>query len=89
MRHAFVLSQKTFTKAFKDEDITSLQYGALDLVSFNPGVGHKAVAAARSTAPSVLTTTLKPLLASGKITNEPLPGDRRQSAYHLSEAAKT
>ena len=89
MRHAFVFSQKTFTEAFKDEDITSLQYGAVDLVSFNPGVGHKAVAAALSTAPSILTTALKPLLTSGNITNEPRPGDRRQSAYHLSEAAKT
>src|SRR3546814_421669 len=48
--------------------------------------GHGALAEAMATAPSVVTTAMKPLRAAGHVVLEETPGgDARRSGYHLSE----
>ena len=89
LRPAYVQAQKTCADTFKEEDITSLQFGAIDLILLNPGVAHKDLAAALSAAPSVLTTALKPLLAAKRISSDTYPEDRRQSAYRLTRQGET
>ncbi|MDA4844189.1 MarR family winged helix-turn-helix transcriptional regulator [Hoeflea poritis] len=84
LRHAFNRGQAVFADVFADDDITPLQFMILELVARNPGVNHSAICAAMGTAASVVTTTLKPLLAAGTIIGEPSPEDRRVICYRLS-----
>lgn len=83
-RHAFLRGQQVFAEVFAEEAITPLQFMTLELVSRNPGVTHKDVCAAMASAPSVLTTTLKPLIRDGVLLRERKDGDARRIGYRLS-----
>lgn len=84
LRHAFLRGHQVFAGVFDGDGITPLQFMVLELVDRNPGVTHREVAGAMSCAPSVLTTALKPLVASGALLREAVAGDGRRAAYRLS-----
>ena len=83
-RHAFLRGQQVFGEVFADAGITPLQFMTLELVSRNPGVTHKEICAAMASAPSVMTTTLKPLIRDGVLLRERKAGDGRSIGYRLS-----
>ena len=83
-RHAFLRGQQVFAEVFAEEAITPLQFMTLELISRNPGVTHKDVCAAMACAPSVITTTLKPLIRDGLLIREHKTGDGRRVGYRLS-----
>lgn len=89
LRHAFLRGHQAFAEAFSGESLTPLQFMVLELVDRNPGVTHRDVAAAMSTAPSVLTTALKPLVAGRLLEQVGVTGDGRRVAYRLSLEGRT
>ena len=84
LRHAFLRGHQVFANVFDGDDITPLQFMALELVSCNPGITHRDMASALSCAPSVLTTALKPVVAAGALVRDAVDTDRRRTAYRLS-----
>jgi DNA-binding MarR family transcriptional regulator len=60
----------------------------LELVDRNPGVGHREVAHAMSSAPSVMTSVMRPLVDGGLVRREAASGDGRKVSYRLSEAGR-
>lgn len=88
LRHAFLRGQQVFAEVFSGKALTPLQFMVLELVDRNEGITHGDVAAAMSCAPSVLTTALKPLTASGMLDQVTVAGDRRRVAYRLSPAGR-
>lgn len=85
-RRAHLRSQQAFARAFEGCDLSPLQYGILELVKLNPGITHGALAEGMVTAPSVVTTAMKPLLDSRLLTKTPRDSDARRSGYSLSPA---
>ncbi|NIA67663.1 MarR family transcriptional regulator [Pelagibius litoralis] len=83
-RHAFLRGQQVFAEVFSKETITPLQFMTLELVSQNPGVTHSDICDAMASAPSVLTTMLKPLVRDGLLLRERIAGDGRRIGYRLS-----
>lgn len=88
LRHGFNRGQLAFRAVFGDLEVSPLQYMAMELVVRNPGIGHAALSAALSTASSVMTTTLKPLLQSGRLSAERDAADGRVMRYSASEAGR-
>ena len=86
LRHGFNRGQLAFREVFRDLDVSPLQFMAMELVARNPGIGHATLSAALGTAPSVMTTTLKPILQSGRLWVARDAADGRQVCYHVSEA---
>ncbi|WP_029057656.1 MarR family winged helix-turn-helix transcriptional regulator [Stappia stellulata] len=89
LRHAFLRGHQVFAEVFDGDSLTPLQFMVLELVDRNPGVTHREVAAVMSCAPSVLTTALKPLVASGALLREGVAGDGRRAAYRLSRDGRS
>ncbi|WP_420348125.1 MarR family winged helix-turn-helix transcriptional regulator [Pelagibius sp.] len=88
-RHAFLRGQQVFSEVFADQAITPLQFMTLELVMLNPGVTHKDICAAMASAPSVMTTSLKPLIRDGVLLRERKTGDGRSIGYRLSAKGET
>ncbi|MDC0739297.1 MarR family transcriptional regulator [Cognatishimia sp. SS12] len=88
LRHASNVSQASFAETFRGQDVTALQFMVLDLIASNPGVAQRDISAAMGTAPSVITTTLKPLLEKALISAQAGAPDRRKRGYHLTEAGQ-
>lgn len=84
-RRCHLRSQQAFARAFEGTDLTPLQFGILELVMLNAGISHRQIAEAMVTAPSVVTTAMKPLRRDGLVIEETAPGDGRRSGYVLSE----
>ncbi|WP_067337081.1 MarR family winged helix-turn-helix transcriptional regulator [Stappia indica] len=84
LRHAFLRGHQVFGEVFAGEALTPLQFMVLELVDRNPGITHRDVAAAMSSAPSVLTTALKPLVTAGLLEQVRVAEDGRRVAYRLS-----
>lgn len=84
LRHAYNRAFSAFETVFQDEGISPLQFMIFELVQQNPGVSHSDIARAMGTAPSVVTTTMKPMLADGRIRRTPRAGDTRQRIYEAS-----
>lgn len=89
MRHAFLRAQQVFSEVFEGEGLTSLQFMALELIDRNPGIGHRDVARALSSVPSVMTTALRPLIEGGLVERAPVAGDGRKVGYRLSAPGET
>lgn len=85
LRHAFNRGHAAFNEVYEDEGLTPLQYMILELVSHNPKVTHKDIARAMGTSASVVTTTMKPLLAEGRIVRSAALRDGRMTGYVLSK----
>lgn len=85
LRLAHLVAQRQFTSEFGDT-ITSLQYGALELIMHNPGIRHHALAEALRTSKTVLTTSLKAVVAQGYVRASREDRDGRIVAYSLTEA---
>src|SRR3546814_19970614 len=66
-RRCHLRSQQAFARVFDGYGLSPLQYGLLELVLLNPGIGHGALTEALATAPSVVTTAMKPLRAAGPV----------------------
>ncbi|MHC5654946.1 MarR family winged helix-turn-helix transcriptional regulator [Stappia sp. ICDLI1TA098] len=88
LRHAFLRGQQVFAEVFEGEGLTPFQFMVMELVDRNPGITHRDVASAMSSVPSVLTTALKPLLASGQLERIAVDGDGRRVAYRLSRQGR-
>ncbi|MCY6381103.1 MarR family winged helix-turn-helix transcriptional regulator [Hoeflea prorocentri] len=88
LRHAFNRGQATFAEVFDGDGITSLQFMILELISRNPGISHSRISRGVGAAPSVVTTTLKPLLVDGTIAVTPSTRDRRVICYHMTESGE-
>lgn len=86
LRKAHLLAQRTFAAAFAEEGMSPVQYALLSVLEARPDIGHRALGEAVATAPSVVTTTLKPLLADGLVLHGRDPGDARLRVYRLSAA---
>jgi DNA-binding MarR family transcriptional regulator len=86
LRHSYNRAYAAFENAFSDEGITPLQFMIFELVQNNPGVTHLDIAKAMGTAASVVTTTLKPMLADGRITSAVKASDTRKRVYEASAA---
>jgi len=87
-RRAHLRSQQAFAQAFDGSDLSPLQYGILELVLLNPGVTHGELADGMVTAPSVVTTAMKPLLEGGFLKRRMDDDDGRRSGYSLSPAGE-
>lgn len=85
-RRTHLRSQQAFARAFEGCELSPLQYGILELVQLNPGITHGRLAEAMVTAPSVVTTAIKPLLVSASLEKMRNPGDARRSGYCLTPA---
>ncbi|WP_157727770.1 MarR family winged helix-turn-helix transcriptional regulator [Stappia sp. ES.058] len=88
LRHAFLRGHQVFAGVFEGDGLTPLQFMVLELVDRNPGLTHREVAGAMSCAPSVLTTALKPLVASGVLLRGAVAADGRRAAYRLSDGGR-
>ncbi|MFZ1481155.1 MAG: MarR family winged helix-turn-helix transcriptional regulator [Paracoccaceae bacterium] len=88
LRHGFNLGQTVFRSAFAAEGITPLQFMIMELVTHNPGISHSRLCRALGTSASVITTTLKPLMAAGRVTGSPMPGDARQAVYIATDTGR-
>jgi DNA-binding MarR family transcriptional regulator len=84
-RRSHLRSQQAFARAFDGYGLSPLQYGILELVMLNPGISHGELAEAMVTAPSVVTTAMKPLRRDGLLEEKTPPGDARRSGYRLSD----
>ncbi|MEQ8817675.1 MAG: winged helix-turn-helix transcriptional regulator [Thalassobaculum sp.] len=84
LRHSYNRAFAAFEAAFGDEDISPLQFMIFELIQNNPGVTHGDVTRAMGTAPSVVTTTLKPMLKDGRIASAAKAGDTRQRVYEAT-----
>lgn len=87
-RRCHLRSQQAFARVFEDRGLSPLQYGILELVMLNPGISQGAIAEGMVTAPSVVTTAMKPLRAAGYLSEEPAAEDARRSGYRLTKAGK-
>jgi DNA-binding MarR family transcriptional regulator len=85
-RRSHLRSQQAFAKAFDGSDLSPLQYGILELVELNPGLTHGELAEGMVTAPSVVTTAMKPLLEAGFLVKRANDDDGRRAGYSLSPA---
>ena len=88
LRHAFLRGHQVFGEVFAGEALTPLQFMVLELVDRNPGITHRDVAAAMSSAPSVLTTALKPLVTARTLEQVRVAGDGRRVAYRLTREGR-
>ena len=84
LRHSYNRAYSAFEGVFQGEGITPLQFMIFELVQHNPGVTHSDIARAMGTSPSVVTTTMKPMLADGRIRRAPGAADTRQRVYEAS-----
>lgn len=84
LRHSYNRAFAAFETAFREEGVTPLQFMIFELVQGNPGVSHSDVARAMGTAASVVTTTMKPMLADGRIRSARHHSDTRQRVYEAS-----
>jgi len=87
-RRTHLRSQQAFARAFDGSDLSPLQYGILELVLLNPGITHGELAEGMVTAPSVVTTAMKPLHRAGFVVEETPAGDARRCGYSLSPAGE-
>lgn len=88
-RRCHLRSQQAFARVFEGWDLSPLQYGILELVLLNPGISHGEIADAMVTAPSVVTTAMKPLRAAGHLLEVPLEEDARRCGYRLSDEGES
>lgn len=86
LRHAFNRGQAVFADVFRDDGITPLQFMIVELVSKNAGINHSDICMEIGAAASVVTTTMKPLIAEGLVLSEASTQDRRVNCYSLTEA---
>lgn len=84
LRHAFNKGHSIFSETFEEHGLTSLQFMIMELVRVNPAVSHAEISSAMATAPSVITTTLKPLIEREIIITEVGKSDGRRRCYFLS-----
>lgn len=84
LRHSYNRAYAAFEGTFQGAGVTPLQFMIFELVQQNPGVTHSDIVGAMGTAPSVVTTTLKPLLADGRIRRAVRAGDGRQRVYEAT-----
>ncbi|WP_417686505.1 MarR family winged helix-turn-helix transcriptional regulator [Roseibium sp.] len=84
LRYAVNRGQGAFQEAFSDEAVTPLQFMIVELISQNPQITHSEICTAMQTSASVVTTTLKPLLADGRLLKVLVNGDGRKAGYTLS-----
>ncbi|MPZ12306.1 MAG: winged helix-turn-helix transcriptional regulator [Kiloniellaceae bacterium] len=83
-RRCHLRSQQAFARAFEGTGLSPLQVAILELVRLNAGISHGAIAEAMATAPSVVTTAMKPLRRDGLLLEETAKDDGRRSGYRLS-----
>jgi len=83
-RRCHLRSQQAFAKAFDGSELSPLQYGILELVQLNPGITHGELAEGMVTAPSVVTTAMKPLLDSGLLLKRADDSDGRRVGHFLT-----
>lgn len=84
LRHAFNRGQAVFAEVFRGQDITPLQFMMVELIARNEGVTHRQLCRSMGTAASVVTTSLKPLIAAKRLAAQPLASDRRMVSYRLT-----
>jgi DNA-binding MarR family transcriptional regulator len=88
LRHSYNRAFSAFEDVFGTEGLSPLQFMIFELVQNNAGVTHSEIARAMGTAPSVVTTTMKPMLADGRIVAAKREGDGRQRVYEASAAGR-
>ncbi len=84
LRHAVNRGQGTFHEVFEEDSVTPLQFMIVELISQNSEITHTDICKAMQTSASVVTTTLKPLLADGRLLKVVVNGDGRKVNYALS-----
>ncbi len=87
-RRCHLRSQQAFAQAFDGSDLSPLQYGIMELVLLNPGITHGELAEGMVTAPSVVTTAMKPLRRIGFLVPQSSREDARRCGYTLSPAGE-
>ncbi|MGF1631259.1 MAG: MarR family winged helix-turn-helix transcriptional regulator [Kiloniellaceae bacterium] len=87
-RRSHLRSQQAFARAFDGSALSPLQFGILELVLLNPGITHGALAEGMVTAPSVVTTAMKPLHSAGFLVEQTPAGDARRCGYRLSPSGE-
>jgi DNA-binding MarR family transcriptional regulator len=87
-RRCHLRSQQAFARAFEGSDLSPLQYGIMELVLLNPGITHGELAEGMVTAPSVVTTAMKPLRRIGFLVPQSSSEDARRCGYTLSAAGE-
>lgn len=88
LRVGNLVAQKCFEQAFEGTGLTSIQYGALQTIDSQPGLGHQQLATRLRTSPSVITTALKPLFTRRLISRQQADQDGRALVYALTPAGK-
>lgn len=88
LRHASWAAQNAFALHFASSDHVPRQYSVLYLISANPGVSVKALAAAIGVDQSTLVPTLNVCEARGWIRRTRGLPDRRVTALHLTDQGR-
>lgn len=88
LRRGHLRSQEAFARVFAGHGISPLQYGILELVLLNPGIRHGEVTEALATAPSVITTAMKPLRHDGLLEQEAPRDGARHGGFRLTDAGE-
>lgn len=84
LRHAFNKGQAVFSDVFAEEHITPLQFMMVELIARNPDATHSQIGLSLGTSASVITTTVKPLVAAGHVASAISSGDKRRVCYRLT-----
>ncbi len=88
LRHAFNRGQVVFSEVFADQAVTPLQFMMVELIAKNPDVTHSQIGRSMGTSASVVTMTLKPLIAAGQIAGTASRSDRRRMCYRLTPSGE-
>lgn len=84
LRKSHLLAQRCFAEAFDGTGISPVQYALLCTIADTADISHKDMARAVATAPSVVTTALKPLIIGGHVLQSRDPTDARSIGYRLT-----
>ncbi|SHM30644.1 MarR family winged helix-turn-helix transcriptional regulator [Roseibium suaedae] len=88
LRYAVNRGHGAFQEVFDQDEVTPLQFMIAELINENRGITHSEICKAMQTSASVVTTTLKPLLADGRVRRRDVNGDARKLAYELSPSGE-
>ncbi len=84
LRRGHLAAQRRFAEAFEGAGLSALQYALFCTIRHRPGIGHRELAEAVAAAGSVVTTSLKPLVAAGLVLDPRNRSDARLRTYRLS-----
>ena len=76
------------SQALEGSGLVSVQWGILRSIHLEPGIGQRRLCERQSIDPNSASRFVDELEAMGLVRRDPVPGDRRAYALHLTEAGR-